>query len=122
YGTVSCSWTLVNSANGVLDTRLDRVAHSSVGTADCSPQHTGYLSQLTEKAYPNPVTTELHVRPFIAGARIMIYSMLGGLLLESRTGSTESSLNVQFLPAGNYFLVISLDKELQITQPFVKHN
>ncbi|MFD2934942.1 RICIN domain-containing protein, partial [Spirosoma flavum] len=48
YGTVSCSWTLVNSANGVLDTRFDRVAHGSVGTATCSPATTaGVVSGAT---------------------------------------------------------------------------
>jgi len=60
-------------------------------------------STLSAKAFPNPATDVLNIElnENFSG-KILIYSLLGGLVMEERVNGTESQFNISNLPTGNY--------------------
>ena len=62
------------------------------------------FSSLKASAYPNPATTEvinIETNENFTG-KIMVYSILGGCVMEEKVDGVFTQLNISSLPAGNY--------------------
>ncbi|GAB3264718.1 hypothetical protein GCM10027347_31960 [Larkinella harenae] len=119
YNTLVCNMRLDNTPNAVKDDRLEQVNHASVATSSCLDEGSGQ-SQVVVKIYPNPVSTELHVLLSAAGARLKVFSIIGALLLDTRTAANEARLDLQRLPIGPYLLRVESDLGEVVSECFIK--
>ena len=68
--------------------------------------------------YPNPSDSQLHIVAEKAINRVIIFDISGRSLLET----TQSEINISYLPAGNYLLQVQLIDGTMATQKFIiKH-
>jgi hypothetical protein len=111
-----------NLAQGPVYYRLKQVDHDSTTTySTVRPlSFTKSASGGTLSIYPNPTANELHVLLPTAGARLIVYSATGLVLLDTRTNTTEGALNVQQLPMGTYLLMVQPDRGAQMRHQFIK--
>lgn len=74
------------------------------------------ITSYNAKAYPNPVTEELHIEADFSSEysnlSIKIFDILGNLLIQTKVISTEGirfkeSINISSLSAGNYLYTVS---------------
>jgi hypothetical protein len=68
----------------------------------------------TIQVYPNPTTNILHIEG--ASQHIQLYNAMGSLVLQQAVNTTNTTLNLEFLPKGIYLLVV----DNQSTQKVVK--
>jgi hypothetical protein len=67
------------------------------------------MSQVSAKAFPNPVVEELHIQFTVtprSPCKIMVHDALGKLVYEAITESAEHEILMNWYKAGTYFLTI----------------
>ena len=69
------------------------------------------------KVYPNPSHDSIHVSNERRITSYQIYDKLGQLILSKSIHHSQADINIQSLPFGNYFLVVSLESGLDISVP-----
>ncbi|WP_461136176.1 glycosyl hydrolase family 28-related protein [Spirosoma lituiforme] len=120
HNTLVCGMGLQNTTNLLKDDRLDGTSQTSIGTTFClnNPIST---PRTDIRIYPNPASTELHVRLSTIGARFMVYSMAGVLVIDTRSATNTIDLDVKSLPTGAYVLLVESDEGGRMSQTFIKH-
>lgn len=105
-------WLYATDSNGCVSNSTDTVTILGTGVKDVVTQNI--------KVFPNPATSVLNVYPPIEGAQsILIKNAMGTTVCEYIIGNTYSSLYIQRLPAGVYFLLVQKQDSYSVAR-FVK--
>ncbi|WP_460219441.1 T9SS type A sorting domain-containing protein [Psychroserpens sp. MEBiC05023] len=66
--------------------------------------------------YPNPTQTEVHIKATLPFSKVLVYNFLGQKVLESNL----STINVEHLSNGMYFIKIESDNNINVVKQFIK--
>ncbi len=65
--------------------------------------------------YPNPATTELHIKGATSGSKAILYDMMGKEVYNAALDPTNCSIPISHLPTGNYLYKIIDQEGLQLS-------
>ncbi|MBI2722786.1 MAG: T9SS type A sorting domain-containing protein [Bacteroidetes bacterium] len=75
-------------------------------------------SALSTKVFPNPASTEITITTELEGARIVIYTIVGQMIIETAL-TRETKLNVSDLKSGTYIFKIVKDDRIIKTDKLI---